>query len=241
KIGRKFDIVSIVGLVLHVPAEPVVIPNAGVVRIPCFIRRLLVRELFFLKHIAQSRIVRMAETVLSIHGQLFIEVLPVIYADGLSIGKPIRTAPATATETTPEATASAPSASTAATDVEIKQAGVDIIQVTKHGKLHALLKFTIRSRSLVPFLGTATYAEVPEIAVITVGSNLEIQHPLRISRPVACKIGLIAVIVDDLDPLHDFCGKVLDGRLDVSAEKILTINPRPRDGLALRRNVPIFI
>src|SRR5690606_16801003 len=134
--------------------------------------------------------------------------------------KPIRTAPAATTETTPEATAPPAPASTAATDVEIKQAGIDIIQVTKHGKLHAFLELAVRSRSLVPFLGTATHAEVPEIAVVAVRGNLEIQYPLRIARPVARKIGLVAVIVHDLDPLHNLCRQVLDGRFDVSAEKI---------------------
>src|SRR5690606_40073762 len=82
---------------------------------------LFVGELFFLKHIAQCRIVRMPETILSVHGQLFTEVLAVIYADGLRIGKAIRAAPAASPETTPETPATAPPPGAAAADVEVKR------------------------------------------------------------------------------------------------------------------------
>src|SRR5690606_8552283 len=162
-------------------------------------------------------------------------------ADGLRIGKAIRAAPAASSETTPETPATAPPPGAAAADVEVKQAGVDIVQVAKNGKLHPLLEFAVRSRNLVPFLGTAAHSEVSEIAVVAVGGNLQVQHPLRIAGPVSCKVGLVTVIVYDLDFLHNLGRQVLDGRFDVATEKILSIDPRPRDGFALCGNVAVII
>src|SRR3546814_362248 len=109
-----------------------VVTNIRIVRIPRFIRRFLICELFFLEHIAQRCIVRMAKTILPVHRQLIIEILSVIYSNGLRIGKAIRSAPSVTAETATEAAATTSPAGATTAGVEIEKTGVYVVQITEH-------------------------------------------------------------------------------------------------------------
>src|SRR5690606_15849704 len=116
-----------------------------------------------------------------------------------------------------------------------------IIQVAKHRELHTLLELAIRSGYLVPFCGTTPHPEVTKIAIITAGSNLEIQYSFRVARSITCNVGHITVIIDNLDFFNDLCGEILDSRFDVTAEIVLTVDPRSRYRFALSGYISIFI
>src|SRR5690606_4917334 len=113
----------------------------------------------------------MPEAVFTIHRQFFTEVLPVIDADRPGIGQSVPV-PASSAKATSETTATphAPRAATAG--IEVKQAGVYIVQVGEHRKLYAFLKLSVGAGHLIPVLGATSHPEITEVTRIALRSYL---------------------------------------------------------------------
>ena len=121
---------------------------------------------------------------------------------GTDIGQTILTAEHAATAT--RSATSALSASCSTTHgIEVKQRGIDVIEVTQNGNLCFIGHTHPHGCGLVPILRTITGTQGRHITLVVFRVDLNIDDFFGIAGFIAGHIGHIAIIVDNLDFLDD--------------------------------------